>query len=88
MDLFLFYIGGSIVKLKRQGAIYDERDSHIERKASSIAFSISQIMIAAFALLTYNQEKIEINIGGLMMMLFFVIWILYGIVYLFVKIKN
>lgn len=81
-------IVSTIVKLKRDGAIYDERDGHIEKKANAIAFDIFKIILLLIVLLTYNVQNSNINIGGYTFLLLMVLWIIRGITYFFVKLKN
>lgn len=82
---FIFYLGGSIIKLKKDGVLYDERDGHIEKEASAITFDVFQIILFAIALLTYNLKTIKVSIGAYTILLFFLMWIINGIVSFFIK---
>lgn len=85
---FIFFIISSIIRLKRDGVLHDERDDYIEKESNATAFTLFQIILAAIALLTYKLDKIEINISGFTFLLFFIMWIVYGITYFFVKRRS
>ena len=85
---FVFYIVSSIIKLKRDGVLYDEREDHIEKKSNAIAFTIFQGILIIFGFLTYKLGEVKINISGLIFLLFFIMWLVYGIVQFFVKRRS
>jgi uncharacterized membrane protein len=80
-------IGSSIIKLKMDGALYDERDSHIEKQSNAVTFDIFQIILALIGLFTYNIKTINVSLGGYTFFLFFLMWIIRGLVSIFVKRK-
>ncbi|MFL0270080.1 hypothetical protein [Candidatus Clostridium radicumherbarum] len=85
---FVFYIGSSIIKLKRDGVLYDEREGHIEKESNAIAFNVFQGILIVLGLLTYKTGEIKINISGLIFLLFFIMWLVNCIVQLFVKRRS
>lgn len=82
---FVFFIISSVIKLKRDGVLYDEREDYIEKQSNAIAFSVFQVILIIVGLLTYKLGEIKINISGLIFLIFFVMWLVYGIVQFFVK---
>ena len=42
---FLFYLVSSFIRLKKDGVLYDERDSYIEEKANAISYNVFHIYI-------------------------------------------
>lgn len=84
----IIFIIASLVKLKKNGVIYDERDNLIEREASSISFTILQLILSILVLATYRMGSVEINISALTLLLFLLTFIVYGIAYFFAKRKN
>lgn len=85
---FVFYIASSIIKLKRDGVLYDEREDHIEKESNAIAFTVFQGILMLVGLLTYKLGEVKINISGLIFLLFFIMWLIYGIVQFFVKRRS
>jgi len=84
----IIFIINSIIRLKKNGVIYDERDNYIEKETNSISFTVFQIILSVFVLATYRLGDIEINVSVFALLLFFVMWMIYGIVYLFVKKRS
>lgn len=85
---FIFYLGGSIIKLKRDGVLYDERDGQIEKEAGAITSDVFQVILFAIALLTYNLKTVKVSIGGYTILLFFLMWIINGIVSFYIKRRS
>lgn len=81
----IFNIGRTVIKLKREGVIYDEREGHIEEKSNSISFTVFQIVVMLLVLLTYKAGEIKINISGLLFFLLLIMWLIYGIANFFIK---
>ena len=78
----------SIVKLKRDGVLYDERDGRIEEKTNALAFDVFQIILVIIGLFTYKIKTGSVSIGGYTFLLLFIAWITRGIIYLIVKKRN
>lgn len=84
----IIFIISSIIRLKINGSIYDERDSFLEKETNAISFTIFQILLSIFILATYKMGDIKINVSAFSLLLFFIMWTVYGIVYFFVRRKN
>lgn len=84
----IIFIISSIIRLKINGSVYDERDSFLEKETNAISFTIFQILLSIFILATYKMGDIEINVSAFSLLLFFIMWTVYGIVFLFVRRKN
>lgn len=82
---FVINIISSIIKLKRDGVLHDEREDYIEKQSNAIAFSIFQGILIVLGLASYKLGEIKINISGLIFLMFFIMWLVYGIVQFFVK---
>lgn len=82
---FVINIISSIIKIKRDGVLYDEREGYIETQSNAIAFSIFQGILIVVGLVTYKVGEIKINISGLIFLMFFIMWLVYGIARFFVK---
>jgi len=85
---FVFYLVSSIIRLKKDGVLYDERDDYIEKKANATTYSVFQGILLLIGLITYKLGEIKINISGLIFLLFFIMCTTNVIVQLIVKRKN
>lgn len=84
----IIFIISSIIRLKINGSVYDERDSFLEKETNAISFTIFQILLSIFILATYKMGDIKINVSAFSLLLFFIMWTVYGIVFFFVRRKN
>ena len=85
---FLFYLVSSIIRLKKDGVLYDERDSYIEEKSNAISYNVFQVLLMVIGLITYKAGEIKINVTGLIFLLFFIMWITDVIVKFIIKRRN
>lgn len=85
---FLFYLVSSFIRLKKDGVLYDERDSYIEEKANAISYNVFQVILMVIGLITYKAGEIKINVTGLIFLLFFIMWITDVIVKFIIKRRN
>lgn len=85
---FIFYLVTNLIKLKKGEVLYDERDGYIEKESNAISFSIFQFVLLILGLITYTSGKININLSGLLFLLFTIMWITDIVVRFFVKRKN
>lgn len=83
----LIYIVISLVKLKKDGSIYDERDSYIDGETSFLALRIFQIILALIVIFTYGLDNLDLNISQYTLLLFFTSMIIYSVVNIIKKRK-
>lgn len=83
----LIYIVISLVKLKTDGSIYDERDSYIDGETSFLALRIFQIVLALIVIFTYGLDNLDLNISQYTLLLFFTSMLIYSVVNIIKKRK-
>lgn len=83
----LIYIVISLVKLKTDGSIYDERDSYIDGETSFLALRIFQIVLALIVIFTYGLDNLNLNISQYTLLLFFTSMLIYSVVNIIKKRK-
>jgi len=70
----IIFIISSIIRLKINGSIYDERDNYLDKKANSISFTIIQILLSIFILTTYKMGDIKVNVSIFSILILFCKW--------------
>jgi len=83
----LIYIVISLVKLKTDGSIYDERDSYIDGETSFLALRIFQMVLALIVIFTYGLDNLDLNISQYTLLLFFTSMLIYSVVNIIKKRK-
>jgi len=86
--MFVFYLGSSIYKLKKDSVLYDEREGYIEKETNAISHDVFRVVLLLLGLLTYTTDEITINVSGLIFLLFGIMWITDMIVHFIIKRKN
>lgn len=85
---FVFHITTSIIRLKKDGVLYDERDGFIEKEANAISYNVFQVILLVLGIIMYKSGEIKINVSGLIFLLFSIMWITDIIVQFIVKRRN
>jgi hypothetical protein len=85
---FVFYLVTSIIKLKKDGVLYDERDGYIEKEATAMSYNVFQIILLVVALIAYKSGEVKVNLSGLIFLLFVIMWITDVVVRFFIKRRN